>query len=495
MRTNVKAKEEVKLTHGGGRAATHQSAFQELQRAVSTCMLFENTFYESGNFIATRIKDLCLQVEPDEIATLAVQARNDMKLRHVPLFLLVQLAHLRYRKLADTVYKVVQRADEMGELLALYWKQNGKDSKGNNKPVSNQLKDGLARAYTKFNEYQLSKWNRDSEVKLRDVMFIVHPKPAVKDVVGKRKKTSPKINKKQYKRGATVRNYKLWENVAENRLESADTWEVALSAGKDKKETWERLLKEEKLGDMAVLMNLRNMQKAGVDRQLIVKRLINWNPKSVVLPFRFITAAMYAPDLEQHLGTAIHNALLQFPKLKGHTLFVIDVSGSMNAPLSEKTQMDRVDAACGLAMFVREVCEDVTIYATGGNDSRSQHATAKIPPRNTFALRDAIKDSMRRLGGGGIFVHQALTFIKKKGVEFDRVIIITDEQDCDHDKSKTLSNAPKLAENLYLMNVAPYKPGLDTSHGWTRINGWSEQIIRWIAYNEGYGMNNQETED
>lgn len=490
MRTNVKAKEEVKFTHGGGKATSHQSAFQELQRAVCTCMLWENTFYESGNSIADRIKDLCLQVEPDEIATLAVQARNDMKLRHVPLFLLVQLAHLRYKKLPDTMYQVIHRPDEMGELLSLYWKQNGKD-----KPVSNKLKDGLARVYTKFNEHALSKWNRDSEVKLKDVMFLVHPKPSPDVLV----QTSVKINalnKKNYQRGEVYRNYPLWKKVAEDNLETADTWEVALSAGMDKKATWERLLKEDKLGDMAVLMNLRNMQKAGVDRQLIIKRLINWNPKSVVLPFRFITAAQHAPDLEQHLGIAIQSALRNYPKLKGRTLFVIDVSGSMGAPLHGKTEMSRVDAACGLAMFIREVCEDVTIYATGGNDYSRTHATEKVPPRNTFALRDAIINSMSKLGGGGIFVYQAMSFIQSKEQnEFDRVLVISDEQDCDNDKSKTLATAPKLAKNLYLMNVAPYQPGLDLSHGWTRINGWSEQVIRWIAYNEGYGMNNQETED
>jgi hypothetical protein len=103
---------------------------------------------------------------------------------------------------------------------------------------------------------------------------------------------------------------------------------------------------------------------------------------------------------------------------------------------------------------------------------------------------------MSKLGGGGIFVYQAMSFIQSKEQnEFDRVLVISDEQDCDNDKSKTLATAPKLAKNLYLMNVAPYQPGLDLSHGWTRINGWSEQVIRWIAYNEGYGMNNQETED
>jgi len=57
-------------------------------------------------------------------------------------------------------------------------------------------------------------------VKLRDVLLLCHAKAE--------------------KRGAGA----LWKKLVENTLESPDTWEVALSAGKDKRETWERLLRE-----------------------------------------------------------------------------------------------------------------------------------------------------------------------------------------------------------------------------------------------------------
>ena len=57
-------------------------------------------------------------------------------------------------------------------------------------------------------------------ISLRDAMFLVHPKP--KDDIQK----------------------EVFRKLANNELESPDTWEVQLSAGKDKKETWERLLRE-----------------------------------------------------------------------------------------------------------------------------------------------------------------------------------------------------------------------------------------------------------
>ena len=58
-----------------------------------------------------------------------------------------------------------------------------------------------------------------------------------------------------------------------------------------------------------------------------------------------------------------------------------------------------------------------------------------------------------------------------------RLIIITDEQSHDGMKSAW-------CEHSYLINVAPYKPGLDISQGWKRINGWSERLADWISLEE-----------
>src|SRR5688572_17408750 len=91
MKTNVI---EKLVTHEGGPAA-HQTPIQELERAVASCLLFENTYYESGSEIAKRIVDLCKQVSIGHIGDLATTARQDWNLRHVPLFLIVQMLRNR----------------------------------------------------------------------------------------------------------------------------------------------------------------------------------------------------------------------------------------------------------------------------------------------------------------------------------------------------------------------------------------------------------------
>ena len=62
------------------------------------------------------------------------------------------------------------------------------------------------------------------------------------------------------------------------------------------------------------------------------------------------------------------------------------------------------------------------------------HATVRVPSRRGFALRDLLSyDATSGLiGGGGIFLEQVNDYMRKeeKGTA-DRIIVITDEQDCD----------------------------------------------------------------
>jgi 60 kDa SS-A/Ro ribonucleoprotein len=117
----------------------------ELRRTVMTCMLWEDTFYEKGSNIAARIADLCTKVAPDQIAALAIEARTGMKLRHAPLFLVRELARRKGNGalVEATLSRVIQRADELGEFVSLYWKEK-------KQPLSAGVKRGLAAAFQRF---------------------------------------------------------------------------------------------------------------------------------------------------------------------------------------------------------------------------------------------------------------------------------------------------------------------------------------------------------
>jgi 60 kDa SS-A/Ro ribonucleoprotein len=435
-------------THEGAPARRISPELQ-LRRSVLACMLWEDQFYEDGVAIAGRIAELVPKVEPERVAALAVEAREAMKLRHAPLLLVREMArHKAHRGLvAETLTRVIQRADELAEFVAIYW-QNGRA------PLSAQVKKGLAAAFTKFDEYALAKYDRAGAVKLRDVLFLSHAKP---------------LDEAQAL---------LWKRLIAGELVSPDTWEVALSSGADKRESWERLLADRKLGALALLRNLRNMKDAGVGEELVLEALRGMKTDRV-LPFRFIAAARYAPQWEEAIEQAMfacvagqsqpghEKARMGHPPLKGKTILLVDVSASMVAPLSGRSQMLRTDAAYGLAVLLRELCEDVSVYSFSSELKR-------IPARRGFALRDAIEASQEHWS---TYLGKALGEIDER---YDRMIVITDEQA--HD------SVPSPQARGYMINVASYKNGVGYGK-WTHIDGWSESVIEYIRELERAELN------
>lgn len=432
-RINTAVKHTEK-THEGA-PAYRINAEQQLRRSVMACMLWEKQFYEDGESIADRIKSLVKKVKPQQVADIAVEAREKMKLRHVPLLLVREMARIDSHKglVAETLEKVIQRADELSEFMAIYWKEK-------KQPIAASVKKGLAAAFQKFNEYSLQKYNRDSEIKLRDVLFLCHAKPKDKA------------------------QEKLWKRLVNNELKTPDTWEVVISECKtesQKKKEWSRLLKEEKLGPLALLRNLRNMDQAGVSKTAIKDALDSMKTERV-LPFRFISAARYVPDLEPQLETAMFRSLEKTEKLSGKTVLLIDISGSMAEKLSEKSELTRLDAGCGLAILLREICEEVEIITFNT-------AMYRVPPRRGFALRDAIGTA-----NGGTHLGGAVNAINTQ-IKNDRLIVITDEQSQDQ--------VPSPKKNGWMLNVSSYKNGVGYG-AWNRVDGWSESVIEYIRESE-----------
>jgi len=438
MRLNIFKSKPRPRTHEGAPAKVITPE-QALRRSVLSCMLWEAEFYEDGVLIAGRIHELVPQVAAEKVAALAVEAREQMKLRHAPLLLVREMArHATHRALvSETLARVIQRADELSEFVAIYWA-------GGRQPLSAQVKKGLAAAFGKFDEYALAKYDRAGAVRLRDVLFLSHARP---------------VDEAQAA---------LWKRLAANELATPDTWEVALSAagraeGAEKREVWERLLAERKLGALALLRNLRNLHGAGVSEELVLSALAALKTDRV-LPFRFLAAARSVPQWEQPLEIAMFRALEgRSARLAGHTVLLVDVSGSMESPISSRSEMRRTDAAYGLAILLREIAEKVTIYSFS-------EAAKREPSRRGMALRDAIDQSQPH---SGTYLGRSLAQVEADVREgYDRVIVITDEQS--HDKVP----APK--GRGYVINVASARNGVGYGE-WNHIDGWSEAVIDYIA--------------
>lgn len=440
--------EEERLAGGSGALAAKQSNTALLRRAVLANLLWEDVAYMDGMKVAEEIQRLIPLCPAIDVYNIAIEARTMQKLRHTPLFIAVEMCKYPEHKMfvQDLLPQIITRADMLTDFLAIYWK-DGK------KPIANQAKKGLAKAFHNFNEYKFAKYDRDAAIKLRDVMFLCRPKP-----------------ENQYEQD-------LFKKVADRTLATPETWEVLLSTGKDKKESWTKLITEGKIGGLAMLRNIANMRRANVDKKVINEGLEKLK-SSMLMPLDFLKAFRMNPEFGRQIEDAMVNSYANLPKLKGKTLFIVDVSGSMGAR--------GYDAACAMAMLAANQCEDYEIVCTAGNDYTHTGAHRHIPyPQKGFGIFEQIREANRNIGYGGIFTRQCLEWCndKFKGQKFDRIIVFSDSQDCDFPERRT----PKpFGTYNYICDISAHTKGVNYKGTWdAEISGFSEHFITFIAAMEG----------
>ena len=210
-----------------------------------------------------------------------------------------------------------------------------------------------------------------------------------------------------------------------------------------------------------------------------------------LLPLDYVRAAAASPRYERQIEGLMLRGLGMAEKLPGHTVFVVDVSGSMGAMISAKSQFNRLSAAQAMAMMAMEMCESIAVYATAGSDGLRKHATMLVPARRGFGLGAEINKAARSLGGGGIFTRQCLEYIKaQEHGAVDRIVVFSDSQDCDWPGKQTPS---PFGNYNYIVDVSAHSRGINYEGLWTaEISGWSEHFLAYIAALEGLSLPEQE---
>ncbi len=425
--------------------------FQLLERSTMSTLLWEDSFYEDGISVNERIRDLITLCYSEgrfkDIIALIKKVKFDMKLRHTPLFMIRCLVRLvkeleEKKEISSLLIKCITRADDITEFMVMYF--TDESFKEKKQPIANYIKDSLSEAFLKFDEYSIAKYaDYGKKVSLKDAMCLLRVKPK------------------------TEEQSSLFKRLIEKQLKTPDTWEVEISKTKDKKASWERLLCENKLGGLALLRNIRNMKEAGVDALEICKGIDSISSK-LLLPINFISSYLINPEFSKQLEDKFYECFNKDKKLKGKTLVLLDVSGSMSSPISSNSKMQRVDVAGALGIILNEICEYLSLVAFD-----TKHYD--LPNSKGFELIS----KLRSYGGGTNLYSTILAF---KDHDANRVIIITDEQD-------TSIGRPTLKifndnKQYYIINVSPYKKGVDFRKdeisNVLRINGWSDKVVDYI---------------
>jgi 60 kDa SS-A/Ro ribonucleoprotein len=397
-------KQKTLTTNLAGGQAYQQSSELELVSILLTSFVSDQFYRQSGDTL-DRVKTLLDKVSPKFAAKTAIFARDKFGMRSITHALAGELtSKLGGHEWSKDFYdKVVVRVDDMTEIMSYYLDNKTDKSKPK---FPNALKKGFASAFDKFDNYQIAKYkNENKEVKLIDIVNLVHPVP-------------------------TNSNKDALSKLVAGNLKSTDTWESKLSkAGQEasneeeltqlKSDAWGELLTTRKIGYFALLRNLRNIinqspQFVELACDLLVdEKMIK---SSRVLPFRFATAYEEISKLGsssevRKVMTALHQALdissVNIPKFDGETLVVLDVSGSMSGKPSE------IASLFGAMLAKANNCDVMTFATSAGYKSYN-------PMDSILTIRNGFRFS----GGGTNFKDIFLKANKK----YDRVIILSDMQ-------------------------------------------------------------------
>jgi len=397
-------KGKTKTINLAGGEAYKQSKELELVSILLTSFV-SDTFYRSSNDTLDRLKSLLSEVDPKFAAKAAIYARDQFGMRSITHALAGELTtHSTGLDWAKNFYdKVVVRPDDMMEIMG-YYLSNKTDAKKPKFP--NSLKKGFAKAFDKFDNYQIGKYkSSNKEVKLVDIVNLVHPVP-------------------------TSKNKEALSQLIVGDLKNTQTWEAMLSqAGQQasnedelsqlKSDAWSDLISSKKIGYFALLRNLRNIINQAPDSIPATCQLLT-DEKSIkssrVLPFRFktaydeisnITSSSTTRNVLVALDSALGISVSNVPKLDGETLVVVDVSGSMSGKPSEI-------ASLFASILAKSNNCDVMTFATQAQYVNYNPNDSVLTIRNSF-----------RFTGGGTNLRDA--FIKANRA-YDNIIILSDMQ-------------------------------------------------------------------
>ena len=487
MKFNFTTKGKNKVMNHESEQAYRLSPEWQLYTAAVTSSLSDK-FYESAETRVETLHTLVAQCDPVFVAKLAVYARQKMNMRSVPLVLAIELArvHRGDATVSKMVSGIVRRADEITELLAYYQLANQrKDTKKLNR-LSKQLQSGLQDAFNRFDEYQFAKYNRDTGVKLRDALFLVHPKA---------KDESQQV---------------LFNKIVNNELETPYTWETELSAlgqikfafGKEKEIAfcmkWEELIDSRKIGYMALMRNLRNILEAGVSQQHIMSVCNTLSDAEAVhrskqLPFRFLAAYREISKVKSAYAGRVMDALEQAVAVSAENIIgfdedttvwiAADVSGSMQRPISPKSKILSYDIGLMLAMLLKSRYQNAVTGMFGDS-----WKVINVPTQGILSNVDAF---YRREGEVGYATNGYLVIedlLKSKQL-VDKVMMFTDCQLWNNRNDKKITGLwnsyKKIAPDskLYLFDLSGYgTTPLDiTREDVYLIAGWSDKVFDIIA--------------
>ncbi|MGA4842721.1 TROVE domain-containing protein [Streptomyces sp. G45] len=495
----VRSTGAVTRTHQGGRGHLRDARSELFLFAVAN-FVAQDTHYESGQARDDRFAALVRQLaveDPEWTAGLLGWLRGDGGMRTASLVGAAEYVRARLAAGAtggpanrQVIASVLRRPDEPGELLGYWTATYGRSVP---KPVKRGIADAVRRLYS---QKSLLKYDTASKgYRFGDILNLVHAAPDP-DKPWQGDLFRYALDRRHHPETAVVpaslpvlaahrdlmalrvakrRRVVTGAGAAERLAAAGMTWEALAGwlQGPMDRAAWEAVIPS--MGVMALTRNLRNFDEAGVSDEVaagVAARLAD--PAEVArsrqFPFRYLAAYQHAPSLRwaYALERALGHSLANVPALPGRSLILVDRSGSMWSPLSERSQLNRADAAAvfGAALALRAADADLVQFGTTSAEVR-------------YARGESVLKVLDRFGDlGGTHTTEA---VRRHYRGHDRVLIVTDEQTA-HSRHGGPTDQIPAHIPVYTWNLAGYRTGHGPSGTGNRhvFGGLSDAAFRMV---------------
>lgn len=364
----------------------------------------------------------------------------------------------------------IYRPDDMSEIKDVYCALN-------NGTLSNSMKKGFAASLEALDTYLLSKYKKT----VIDIANLVHPNPTkstatIKDENGNEVNVlnalmnGINVVADTWEAAQAEAGQEVAKAVREGKLTKEKAAEVLKEA---KAENWNSLLKENRLGILAALRNIRaimNNSNASNDTvKMLTNLLSNGNAirNGLIMPYQIDTAyevvreqVESSVDQRNILTALIKGYEAAVPNLAaalpGKTCVLLDCSGSMHTACLEKRngtwERMRNATACEKAGLIAATIAKATNADIVRFGSRAEFAQYD-PNKNVFDLGKQLSNC--NMGGTSI----AMAFNKINGKQYDRIILLSDNEantGCTSTAYKSYLRSVNSSPYVYCIDFAAY---------------------------------------
>lgn len=425
----------------GGKAYKRSNEAALAQYALTG--VFANHFYVSAKFQLDKVLELLNGADDSYVAKLAIYARRDGYMKDMPSFLVAWLAAQKSPHFEVAFRKVIDN----GKMLRNFVQYIRSGVLGR-KSFGTRIKREVQRWFVNRDAYGILRALPGNEPTLADIVKMVHVKPKNLEqdalygwLLGK---ISDGRTKKARRLPELVREFENFKRALLSGETDVDTPDVPfqLLTGLELTDNhWKGIARDAKW--MMTRMNLNSFLRHGVfkDKKLTSKIADRLRDAELILkarqfPYQLMAAYKHVDsavpnNVVEALQDAMEIAIENVPAFPRRVNLVVDVSGSMGAPITgwygfghkhggRESKIRCVDVAGLFAAMIMRRNRDFRVLPV----DTSVHAGMRFNPRDSVFTN---AEKFRKLGGGGTALGEALRVLNKDRETGD-IIVISDNE-------------------------------------------------------------------